>query len=862
MARTFLGAGTPESKQKALDQIHAQLQHDWKDVRRADLVYYLESAESIALEPRQIIYQQGETVDMLYLLIKGTVEESRFVQYEGSGKGEDLIMREVGPGSWLGIYDLVYRNPHSTFARTREICEVVAVRAQDMHRLLHRFPVLRNQLLPVAKYGRLRTIPMLAAADDVQVTFVADSVEVKEYEAGERIYRAGQDADKVYLIDEGQVRLDHQENSEQLWLGNGAEFGMGERLGILPGDFDTLDHAATATVATRVFVISRRSFFVITGSSPEFVANTQRKLRREALASVEVFRDWSEVDKLNLLGWMSHYYIPSNHLLTQQGEVVDSMWILLAGKPALVLALGAHGEAIPESRVRGPAYFNEDALRQQVFASSSLEAEAGSAWLRLHWKDYRRFINQPGRQALSAMLRVPAAADAPVHLDPAATVESAKDRSQRRKYDWLEAGETITLVTKRHWIVALLMLTPAIFFSLMAGGFAYTIMAFGGSWALWGQQANWLAWGLCLTLLAAVLAWVWGAYDYQNDYLVVTSTRVVRQEKVLLIRQMRQIAPLEKVQDVSTNAEFWGNLLGYARVEVQTAGQSDNIVFDRSANFQNVKTHILQGADQRRSHYRAVGKREIYAALENRFGLALRLPSRVVARDNSTETRERVDESLLAALQRRWQAARGSRATESATRIVWHKHWIILVWRLILPVLAMITSLVAAVWLWPVLWENNSLAALVGITVFAAFGASSFWAWYRLEDWSNDVYILDKDQLTDIARKPLAMKRDERTANLSQVVDIQVVVPSPIHYIFNFGNTVIQTAATEGNFSFDNVANPLRVAEVIRQRMDKNQQAEQRQAAHQRAQEFPDWLEAYSRLDPNQESRTGNTSAS
>jgi hypothetical protein len=144
---------------------------------------------------------------------------------------------------------------------------------------------------------------------------------------------------------------------------------------------------------------------------------------------------------------------------------------------------------------------------------------------------------------------------------------------------------------------------------------------------------------------------------------------------------------------------------------------------------------------------------------------------------------------------------------------------------------------------------------MVGVSVLAAFGASTFWAWYRLEDWSNDVYILDKDQLTDISRKPLAMKRIERTASLSQVVDIQVLVPSPIHYIFNFGNAVIQTAATEGNFSFDNVANPLHVAEVIRQRMDRNQQAEQKQAALLRAQELPDWLEAYSRLDPNQDSR-------
>jgi CRP-like cAMP-binding protein len=764
-------------------------------------------------------------------------------------------MREVSGGTWLGVYDLVYRNPHSTSARTRGICEMVTIRAQDMHRLLHQYPILRNHLLPVARYGRLRTIPVLQSADDVQVTFVADSVEIKEFKSGESIYRAGSDADKIYLIDEGQVRLDRQDGAQQMWLGNGAEFGMGERLSAAPGDLYPLDHSATATTATRAFVLSRRSFFVITGKNPELVAQEQRTLRREALASVEVFRDWQEIDKIRLLGWMSHYFIPSNHLLTQQGEVVDSMWILLKGKPARVLALSARGEAIPESRVKGPAYFSEDALRRQVAASSSLEAEAGSAWLRLHWQDYRRFVDKPENRALSTRLRMPASAGGETRSDPAIAAQSETARRQRQKYEWLELGETISLITKRHWIVALWMMAPAIFFSLVAGAFAYALIAFDAGWALWGASASGWAWGWWLSLLAAFLAWIWGAYDYMNDFLIVTNTRVVRQEKVLLIRQMRQIAPLEKVQDVTISAEFWGNFWHYATVEVQTAGQSENIVFDRAANSEKVKSLIKLGADGRRGHYKAVGKREIYSALENRFGLVLQLPSRVVARTNVRETPERVDEGWLSRMQRRWRLARNLAAPDDRSRIVWHKHWIVLVWRLTLPVLAMLASLSAVVWLWPSLWAGDAIMGMVGVSVLAAFGASTFWAWYRLEDWSNDVYILDKDQLTDISRKPLAMKRIERTASLSQVVDIQVLVPSPIHYIFNFGNAVIQTAATEGNFSFDNVANPLHVAEVIRQRMDRNQQAEQKQAALLRAQELPDWLEAYSRLDPNQDSR-------
>lgn len=852
----FIGASTPESKQKALDQIHAQLQRDWKGVSRGDLVYFLDSADSVAMPAGKVLYRQGESVETLYLLISGAVEELRFVDPGDDGEGEDLSMREVGGGAWLGVYDLVYRNPHSTSARTREICELVAIPAKDMHRLLHQYPVLRNHLLPVARYGRLRTIPMLSAADDVQVTFVADSVELKEYKSGENIYRAGSDADKIYLIDEGQVRLDRQDGAQQMWLGNGGEFGMGERLSAGPGELYPLDHSATATTALRVFVLPRRSLFVITGKNPEHTAQEQRTLRREALAAVEVFRDWKEIDKIRLLGWMSHYFIPTNHLLTQQGEVVDSMWILLKGKPARVLALGPRGEAIPESRVKGPAYFSEDALRKQVAATSSLEAEAGSAWLRLHWRDYRRFINKSENRALSALLRMPASAGSETRSEVVAPVPSEAERRLRQKYEWLEQGETISLVTKRHWIVALMMLAPAIFLSLVAGVFAFAIVSFGAGLGLWGANASGLAWGWWLSLLAAIVAWIWGAYDFQNDFLIVTNTRVVRQEKVLMIRQMRQFAPLERVQDVTIRAGFWGNIWKYATIEVQTAGQSEHISFDRAANSASVKTLIKQGAEGRRSHYMAVGKREIYTALENRFGLALQLPSRVVARSGARDVPEGVDEGWLADIQRRWRQARAINVPDENGRIIWHKHLIVLAWRLFLPLLAMLISLGGLVWLWPSLWAGDTIMGMLGFVVLAAFGGATFWAWYRLEDWSNDVYILDKSQLTDISRKPLAMNRAERTANLSQVVDIQVLVPSPVHYLFNYGNVIIQTAASEGNFSFDNVSNPLHVAEVIRQRMDRNQQAEQRQAFRQRAEELPDWLEAYSRLDPNQDSRT------
>src|SRR5690606_1977822 len=113
----------------------------------------------LTLPPGKILYRQGEPVLQLYLLLSGRVQEARTIDTPAGA--QELSLRDVGEKALLGVYDLVYRKPHSTSARTQDVCQIVAIDAQDMHRLLHRFPVLRLHLLPVKRYGRLRTIPLL-----------------------------------------------------------------------------------------------------------------------------------------------------------------------------------------------------------------------------------------------------------------------------------------------------------------------------------------------------------------------------------------------------------------------------------------------------------------------------------------------------------------------------------------------------------------------------------------------------------------------------------------------------------------------------------------------------------------------------
>ena len=74
-----------------------------------------------------------------------------------------------------------------------------------------------------------------------------------------------------------------------------------------------------------------------------------------------------------------------------------------------------------------------------------------------------------------------------------------------------------------------------------------------------------------LAIVLALLWWVWNLIDWLNDYFIVTNKRVAHRERLLFIREARDEAPLDKVQNVNIDQRFWGNLLGFGSLVIDTA---------------------------------------------------------------------------------------------------------------------------------------------------------------------------------------------------------------------------------------------------------------------------------------------------
>lgn len=88
------------------------------------------------------------------------------------------------------------------------------------------------------------------------------------------------------------------------------------------------------------------------------------------------------------------------------------------------------------------------------------------------------------------------------------------------------------------------------------------------------------------------------------------------------------------------------------------------------------------------------------------------------------------------------------------------------------------------------------------------------------------------------------------SAGLGRIQNVTMSVPSPIHWLFNFGDVICQTAAEIGAFKFNSVPDPRAVTQEILTRMDNFRRQEERDAARKRSQELPDWFEMYNRIEP------------
>jgi hypothetical protein len=365
-----------------------------------------------------------------------------------------------------------------------------------------------------------------------------------------------------------------------------------------------------------------------------------------------------------------------------------------------------------------------------------------------------------------------------------------------------EGDERWIYIAHRHWIALVMRSTPLLAGLFVVGGLL--------AWRALGREPDVLgrvpplldAINIALAGAVALLAFalLYTYIDWSNDHLIVSNKRLIHEDRTLLVSYSYETIPLDRIQNVNVRIEnFLQFLLKYGRVEVQAAGPTAPIVFNRVHFPNQVQVELMKEVNREK---REQEQRRLKAAIQRRIDPSSAPPAAV---------QPPVAYGIRTAQGRLQSILPLGPVIEGAT-ITWHSHWTALLRRLLWPTLALLAWALALVLLPRSGLLGPTATTLILFVLFVVIGFAWFW---QYSDWRNDLVILEPSRLIEVSRLPFGLFEDRREAPLGVIQNVNAGSPHLIARMLGYGNVLVETAGQGGNFTFDHAPDPDQVQRII-----------------------------------------------
>jgi uncharacterized membrane protein YdbT with pleckstrin-like domain len=336
------------------------------------------------------------------------------------------------------------------------------------------------------------------------------------------------------------------------------------------------------------------------------------------------------------------------------------------------------------------------------------------------------------------------------------------------------------------------------------------------------------------------------ALDWANDYFIITTRHIIHYEFDLrTFRITLHKTPIDQIQSVEIAREnLVQTLLNIGTVRVTTAARDAVIFFEDIDNPEVIRDTLHRLRERVRALDASRFRSSMRSSLESYFQApppyrkVTSPPPDADAGDDSLPEGASWFGQLGPALTGIFSSGRPK--TEAGNVAVYHRHWIVLVfrtWKVMLITLALSAiSLLALFWL-----QFTSLFVIFGV---AAFISGLYFLW-RFEDWRNDLYQVTDRYVIDIDRKPFGFGESRKQAELGNVQNIRARKEGFVATLFNYGFVNIETAGAQADIEFEYVRNPNQVQAEIFRRREQVRQQQRAMEENRRRQEYAVLLDVF-----------------
>jgi hypothetical protein len=538
--------------------------------------------------------------------------------------------------------------------------------------------------------------------------------------------------------------------------------------------------------------------------------NPQAYLGR--LKSIHLFKGLNDDQILAIAKELTQESHPANEVIFNEGDEGQLFYIIEKGTVKVTRRRGGEDRLVAKL-VTGD-FFGEAALIYGRRRSATITAETEVKLLALSREDFDNLLR--GNAQIRPNLLV-----------------SAESRKlyEHLKFSWLTPDEVVYLIARRHpilmWQRQLAPVGIAALALLLAAFVGYT------------YDLGLAGWCLLIGAVFAVPWFIWNYADWGNDFYIVTNQRIVYLEKVALIYDSRQEAPLASVMAVAVQtANATERMLGVGDVVVRTF--SGPITFKSVPNPAAMAALVEEHWLRTKSRQREAEHTAMQETIRRRLRPAPtpeKKPPPPPPKPPTALTKAREHFSFKVRL-------------DQGNTITYRKHWWVLLtgtWKPLALVLADIVMVVLFLVIIPNSIFSGPVVILVAFVVFIPlFG----WWLYQYEDWRNDIYQVTPDQIVDVYKKPLGAE-SRKAAPLGNIMSLRYERPGVLGLMLNFGNVVASVAAQE--FRFDGVYDPVGVQNDIYRRMEALKAQAGKTEADKRREEISEWLGVYYKVTKEME---------